>query len=403
MKTILVLGGNFAGFTAALELRRKLGTGARITVISRTKDFVYIPGLIWVPFGRRKVKDISFDLHGALTRRGIGFHHGAVEQITPERHEVTLSDGRTFSYDYLVIATGAKWMWDALPGLGPKRFTHNIGNPKDAEATYAAFLDYLKHPGPVVIGATPQASCMGAAYEYLFNFVHQLKRHKARAGVKITWVTPEPFLGHFGIGGMPGGEAMLKGFMKLLGVDYRTNAEITEVREDGVLLASGEFLPSRFTMLMPPFNGIDPVKNVPGLTDPSGFVSVHDTYQSRAYPNIFAAGLAVAVDNPFAGTTDVPFGVPKTGYPSDEQGKVVAENIVRLIRGQATLQEKKFGEIPGLCVMDAGDKEVVILSDHLMKPRKFQVMLPLPVGDISKVMLEKYFMWKNRTGLSFLP
>lgn len=402
MKTILVLGGNFAGYTAALELRRKLGNSAKIIVVSRNKDFVYIPGLIWVPFGRRKVKDISFDLHDALTRRGIQFYHGAVEKILPDQNQVQLSDGREFAYDYLVVATGAKFMWGSVPGLGPQANSHNIANPPDAEKTYAAFLEYLKDPGPVVVGATPKASCIGAAYEYLFNFAHQLKKHNARKGVKITWVTPEPFLGHFGIGGMPGAEPLLKGFLKMLNIDYRDNAAITEVRPDGVMLASGEFLPSKFTMLMPPFNGIDPVKNTPGLTDEAGFVKTNDGYQSTTYPNIFAAGLAVAVPNPFAGKTDVPIGVPKTGYPSDEQGKIVAENIIRLMRGETHLHEKKFGEIPGMCVMDAGDKEVVILSDHIMKPRKFQIMMPMPV-DLGKIMLEKYFMWKNKNGMSFLP
>jgi sulfide:quinone oxidoreductase len=64
----------------------------------------------------------------------------------------------------------------------------------------------------------------------------------------------------------------------------------------------------------------------------------------------------------------VPFGVPKTGFPADEEGEVVAENIIRLVAaGQTELVEKPFGKIPGLCVMDAGKKEVLIISNHLFK------------------------------------
>lgn len=403
MKTIVVLGGNFGGYTSALELRRRLGDRARIIVISRNRDFVYIPGLIWVPFGRRRVKDISFDLQDALGRRGIEFHHDSAEHIDPASHTVTTGRGLTVHYDYLVVATGVRLAWETVPGMGPQANSWNIATPPDAEATYHAFLDFLKRPGPVVIGAVPGTSCMGAAYEYLFNFAHQLKRHHARHGVKITWVTPEPFLGHFGIGGMPGGETMLRGFMTLLGIDVRVESAVTEVRPDGVLLDTGEFLPSRFTMLMPPFRGIDAVKRTPELTDEQGFVITNDAYQSTRYPDIFAAGMAVKVDNPFTRDGRVPFGVPKTGYPTDEQGKIVAENIAHLIQGDPALRTLKFGEIPGLCVMDAGDKEVVILSDHLFRPRRFQLMVPLVFGDLAKVMLEKYFMIKNRRGWSALP
>lgn len=58
----------------------------------------------------------------------------------------------------------------------------------------------------------------------------------------------------------------------------------------------------------------------------------------------------------------VPFSSPKTGYPSDETGKIVAENIIRVAKGEAKLKKKAWGRIPGLCVMDAGKKEVLLLS-----------------------------------------
>ena len=71
--TILVLGGNFGGMTSAFELKRKLGATARILVISKTREFLYIPSLIWVPFGRRKVADITFSAEDTLRRGGIDF------------------------------------------------------------------------------------------------------------------------------------------------------------------------------------------------------------------------------------------------------------------------------------------------------------------------------------------
>jgi sulfide:quinone oxidoreductase len=82
--------------------------------------------------------------------------------------------------------------------------------------------------------------------------------------------------------------------------------------------------------------------------------------------------------------TEIPFTIPKTGYPSDETGKIVAENVLEPSMEEPTLK-KNLGGITGLCIMDAGKKEVIIVSDTLFKPRKFAIMLPNILFDINKV------------------
>ena len=112
--------------------------------------------------------------------------------------------------------------------------------------------------------------------------------------------------------------------------------------------------------------------------------------------------MAVKVKSPFS-ETKVNFGVPKTGYPSDVQGKIVAHNIAEKIKGGTDFKSKAFGKIPGICIMDAGHKEVWILTDHLFKPRNFEIMIPNVILNIGKLLLEKYMIFKNRHGLSYLP
>ncbi|MBJ6367722.1 NAD(P)/FAD-dependent oxidoreductase [Snuella sedimenti] len=400
MKTTVVVGGNFAGMTAALEIKRKGKTGHRVIVVDKSPLFLFIPSLIWVPFGRREVKDISFRKDAVLAKKGVDFLNAEAIKVDAKK-QVVVTDKGDVSYDHLVIATGPKVKYDVAPGV--KEFAHYIGTPNGAMKTRKALEEFKKNPGSIVIGATQNAGCMGAAYEFLFNIEKWLREQHIRKQVDLYWITPETYLGHFGIDGITGGETMLKSFMKMFNIHYRTEVGVKEVFKNKVLLSSGEELPSRFTMLMPPFVGVDFVSNSPDLhATANGYLPVGEDYRHLDYNNIWAAGIAVDVKLPFK-PGKIPFSGPKTGYPSDETGKIVAENIIRVTNGKSKLKKKAWGRIPGICVMDAGKKEVIILSDTLFKPRKFAIMIPNIFYDFSKVLFEKYFLWKTRRGYSQLP
>ncbi|MEO1054138.1 MAG: FAD-dependent oxidoreductase [Bacteroidota bacterium] len=404
MKNIVILGSNFAGFTAALQIKKQLkDKDYQVCVVSPTHEFLYVPSLIWVPFGRRKMEDIKFDLRPILQKKKIKFIEQAATNVDPDEKAVHLQDGAILNYEYLVVATGVKMNFDILDGLKPEdNKVQNIALPKLAMKTREAFEQLVEDPGPVVIGATQGASCMGASYEYLFNMDKELRNRKVRNKVKLYWITPEPYLGNFGIDGMPGGEGMLKMFMKLYNIHWITDAHIEKLEENKIILKDGTELPFKMAMLMPPFEGADVMKASPKLSDEKGFVPVKGTYQHVDYPNVFAAGLAVQLKPPFD-INGVPYGVPKTGYPSDVTGKIAAKNIIKMINGKTKLVEKEWGRIPALCVMDAGRKEVYLVANHLFRPRQFAIILPNIFNDFGKILLEKYFLWKNRHGYSWLP
>jgi len=156
-KRIVVVGTSFAGFTGALELHELLGNDHDITVVANTHDFIFIPSLIWYPFGLRDKKDISFDVRPIYAEHQINFVEASVTRFDLEQRLVK-TDGDALPYDYLLIATGPKVDFASVPGLGPRQNSWSICNIAHAEETRRAWERFLQDPGPIVIGASQGAA-----------------------------------------------------------------------------------------------------------------------------------------------------------------------------------------------------------------------------------------------------
>lgn len=117
------------------------------------------------------------------------------------------------AYDYLLTATGPFVNFGVVPGLGPHGgFTHSICTVEHALQAGIAWREFLKNPGPVIVGAVQGSACFGAAYEFIFNLEYALRRAGTRDKVPVIYVTSEPFPGHFGIGGMKHAQRMTEWF-----------------------------------------------------------------------------------------------------------------------------------------------------------------------------------------------
>jgi NADH dehydrogenase FAD-containing subunit len=396
-KQVLVLGGNFGGLTAALSVKHRLGKDVDVTVVSKSDQFLFNPSFIWIPFGKRKAKDVGFLVAKTFESHDVRFVHGEATRIDPKGQQVETTDG-TREYDYLVIATGYQEDFGVIPGLGPGGNAYSITNLAGAVESAEGWSRFVREPGPLVVGATQGAACFGAAYEFLFNAAYQLRKHRVK--VPITYVSAEPFAGHFGIGGLPGGETLLGMFFKMQHIESVFDVAMGEVEPGQLTLVDGRKLPFGYAMIVPPFAGAEVVK-ASGLGNPKGFIDVKDTYQLPEYPNVYAVGIAVAVNAPW--TTANSVGVPKTGFPAETMARVAAENIASQVRGEPPAKEENFRDIPAVCIMDAGNNGVVILADKMLPPRKHGVMIPGPQAHAGKLAFEKYFMWKTRHGYVNLP
>ena len=398
-KKVVVLGSNFGGLTAALAVKHELHGDVDVTVVSAGDHFLFNPSLIWLPFGRREREDITFPVAPTFESHDVDFVHEAATGIDLERKVVAYGSGQTIGYDYLVIATGYHNKDDVVPGFKENAVT--ITTLEEAERAHEAWKRYLEKPGDIVVAASQSAGCFGAAYEFLFNTAYQLRKNGLQKDVKLTYVTSEPFLGHFGIGGLPHGEQLLGMFLKKEGIDSRISVGIDHIDDGAMVLSDGERLPFAFSMVVPPFLGQDFLKEVDGLADDKGYIKVRDTYQSDAHDDVYAVGVAAAVATPWQ--TPTPVGIPKTGFPTEAMAHTAAKNVAAQIRGERPSEHKEFGDIKAVCVMDAGNNGVIILADKMLPPRKHGVLIPGPQAHLMKLGFEKYFLWKARHGYVNLP
>jgi sulfide:quinone oxidoreductase len=399
-KRVLVLGANFAGLTAALAVRHELHGDVDVRVVSASENFLFNPSLIWLPFGKRRPEDITFPVAPTFESHGIDFVHAEATALDLDGKKVSTTAG-TYTYDYLVIATGYRNNFDTVPGLGPGGNAFTITTLEDAVKAGEGWRLFLKSPGDIVVGATQGAGCFGAAYEYLFNISYQLRKAGLKRQVRLTWVSSEPFLGHFGIGGLPHGEALLSMFLKKERITPVMNVAMDHIDEGRVVLADGKAIDFRYAMVVPPFLGQEVIRAATEIADPKGYVKVRDTYQTLTRDEVYAVGIAVAVDVPWQ--TSTPVGIPKTGFPAERMAHVAARNIAAQIKGLEPVARQAFGDIPAVCVMDAGNNGVIILADKMLPPREHGVLIPGPQAHAMKLGFEKYFLWKARHGYVGLP
>src|SRR6516165_95655 len=149
---VVILGSSFAGMTAALELKKRLGDRHEIVVLDPRPNFTFIPSLIWLPFGLREPEDVTFPLAPLYERKGIRFINQAATRIELDDRMVMIESGDEISYDRLFVGTGPRLAFDKVPGLGPiDGYTQSVCNLDHALLARDAWRRFLQNPGPVVV------------------------------------------------------------------------------------------------------------------------------------------------------------------------------------------------------------------------------------------------------------
>lgn len=405
MAHVVIIGASTGGMPAAYEINRELGKGHKVTVVSISPLFHFVPSNPWVAVGWRSRKDVSFEIAPQLARKNIDFIASAVTEIKPDANQVLLADGQTLDYDYLVISTGPKLAFEEVEGLGPQGYTQSVCTLDHAESAYENWKKFVDDPGPIVVGAVQGASCFGPAYEFAFIMDTDLRRRKLRNKVPMTFVTSEPYIGHLGLGGVGDSKGMLESELRQHHIKWITNARVTRI-ESGKMFVDehndkGEVIQQhelsfRYSMMLPAFKGVEAVAAVgEDMVNPRGFVKVDEYQRNPRWHNIYAVGVCIAI--PPVEATPVPTGTPKTGYMIESMVTATAHNIKNDIEGKAPSHKATWNAI---CLADMGDTGVAFVAMPQIPPRNTSWMKKGKWVHLAKVAFEKYFINKMKKGTS---
>ncbi len=409
MAKVAIIGAGFAGHTAALYLGHRLGREHEIIVINKFDYFLYLPSLIWVSVGHMAPEKVSAPLRPTYDKVNVRFVHGAARSVHPDENYITVEefDGRgrvRVAYDYLIIATGPKLNWEATPGLGPHHGpTLSICWLQSTIQCREAYLEQIERMKrgqkvKMVIGAGhPETGCQGAAFEHITNIHMDLVKRGLRDRAELTWLSNEPLLGDFGVGGVRSikrgrrltSEDFIRGIFEECGIKWEIQKGVKEVDHARAYWEDFEGRSGEtefdFAMLMPQFTG-QPLNYVGShgqdvskkIVNDKGFVIVDGhyglpydilsltpeawpaTYQNPNYRNIFAAGIAFAVPGPISAPHITPKGTnitpapARSGMISGAIGRLIALNIISLVEeGRMSLQGR-MTEMFAACIASMG-------------------------------------------------
>jgi NADH dehydrogenase len=344
---VIIVGSGFAGLAAVARLRRLSSlrsSGLQITVIDKNLYSTFQPLLYQVATGGLNPGDIAYPVGGFTTRRATRYVRGELVSIDPSARSVTLADGRSLSYDYLIVATGVSANHFGVPGAAEHTFGlytrsdalvlrdhimngfERLSADDSGESSFAITVvgggatgvelagtlgelrsDVLRATFPNVTPERVQVRLVEMAPALLAPFDPRLRAYTARQlerrgvelllGTKILSVEPDRVV-------IEGG-----------GKDGEEGASCTELRSDLSVWAAGVAASSE-------------VKNW-GLPQGRGgrIVVGPDLRVAEPSGRIFAVGdISVNPDNPS----------PQLAQPALQEGRHAAEQIAALVSDRAT-------------------------------------------------------------------
>jgi sulfide:quinone oxidoreductase len=368
---ITVVGAGFAALTGVRRLRRRLPR-AEITLVAPAAEFVYLPSLIWVPFGLRSGADLRHDIRPLLKALRVNFVQARATGLSADGRTL-LTDAGDLDNDALLIASGGRFIGKP-PGI--EHVLTLCAGIESAEAIGTRLRAMQGGTVALGFGANPQeqgAMRGGPMFELLFGLERWLRRQGKRDAFRLVFFNAAP---------QPGKRLGEKAVQRLLhhmrkrGIETHLGHKLTGFDGNGVNTEGGS-IPADLVLFMPGMTGPAWVGGSSLRLSPGGLIRAAATCQVDGLERVYVAG--------DAGSYPGPDWMPKQAHMADLQAVAAAENIARNLDGQAATREFRPELI---CIIDTLEKGILVYRD----PKRGVVLPPLRPMHWAKRYFEKLYL-----------
>ena len=364
---VVVIGGGYAGATAAKYIRMWSKGGIDVTVVEPAPHFISCPMSNLVLGGNKAITDLTFS-YGALTQNhGIQWVRDTVTAVNPDTRSITMKRGQ-LAYDRLILAPGIDFIYDGLPSLQSEQAQAQIPHAwKAGQQTVNLQKQLQAMPnGGVFVITVPLMPfrCPPGPYERACQVAFYLKHHNPRAKIIVLDANPD----------MVSKKALFtQAWAELYPgmIDYRPNSLVVDVNvKTRTVQTEFDTVECDVLNVIPPQRAGKPAQL-------SGVVNVDErwcdvdfvTYESTAVPPIHVIGDAISA------------GLPKSAHMATSQAHVCASAVVALMQDQSPDTAPVFANT---CYSFVDDSRAMHVANVYRYDPLKKMMLPAEGGGLSE-------------------
>lgn len=363
---VVVIGGGYAGTTAAKYIRMWSLGNIEVTVIEKSSQFVSCPLSNLVLGGSKTINDLTFGYDLVKKNHGIHWVNDEVTAIDTSAKKISMAHG-TISYDRLIIAPGIDFIYDALPSLQSTEAQQQVPHAWKAGWQTVNLRKQLEAmpDGGIFVMNVPKAPyrCPPGPYERACQVASYLKNHKPKSKVIVLDANPE-IISKKGL--------FTKVFNDMYAgiIDYRPNSAVVEV-DIATKTVTTEFekVAANVLNIIPPQRAGKPAQIAGVVNADKRWCEVSFlTYESTAASNIHIIGDAIDSN------------LPKSAHMATSQAKVCANAIVQLLSGQAPDPAPVFANT---CYSYVSDKQAMHVANVYRYNEAKKIMVAADGGGVS--------------------
>jgi NADH:quinone reductase (non-electrogenic) len=336
MKRVVVVGAGFGGLEAVTRLDRmfRRDPDVELLLLSDQNYLLFTPLLPQIASSYTDPRHIVQAVREIRRKKKFRFRREAVCAVDAANRRVIVDSG-PIEYDALILASGARTEFFNTPGARENCWDYK--SLQQAVELRERIIDLCEHADHTEDEAARRAMLtfvvVGGGYtgielvtemrDFLFGYAAQKYRGIRASDVRLVVLEAAPEVLR-GIGPKLAEHARKR--LHVSGIEVRTSTRVTRVLEDAVEVNGNEILKSETVIWTAGVRASELIESLPGPHDRIGRAVVNAHLQLENHPEIFVVGDSAAAVNALE--------TPRVAPVAIEQGRIAAQNIGRLWRGE---------------------------------------------------------------------